>query len=72
MGVDWTQVIVFGVPAYIAAIFAGVASIISARTRRDVATSNGHTVGELVEQTHALATENADAIATINGTTEED
>lgn len=72
MGVDWTQVIVFGVPAYIAAIFAGVASIISSLNRRNSKTSNGHTLGELVEQTHALATENADAIATINGTTEEE
>ena len=57
MGINWTEVIVFGVPAYIAAVFGGVAAIMSARNNRSLRTTNGHEIGELVEATHAAVNE---------------
>lgn len=70
--IDWTQVIVFGIPAYIAAIFAGIASIIAARNGRAIKTSNGRTIGELVEDAHAISTSNAAALDTLNAQPQED
>ncbi len=71
MTVDWTQVLVVGVPAYIAALFAGVAMVIGAMNRRNLKTSNGASIAEAVEATHVLATANAETLDTINKATQE-
>ncbi len=68
MGVDWTQVLVVGVPAYIAAIFAGIAMLLGRQNRHSLQTSNGKTIAESVEATHVLATANAAALDTITET----
>lgn len=70
MDVNWTAVLLYGVPSYIAALGAAAAAIISARNQRKLKTSNGTTVGQSVEKTHALATDNAatlDALAKAQG-----
>lgn len=52
--IDWTAVLVYGVPAYIAAIFAGIAAVRTSANGRKLQTSNGHTIGEMVESTHKM------------------
>lgn len=54
-GVNWTEVLVVGIPAWIAAVFAGLASLRAAKNGHALKTSNGHTIGEVVERTHDLA-----------------
>lgn len=58
--IDWTAVLVFGVPAYIAAIFAGIAALRAAKLDRKLQTSNGATVGQMVEQTRTIVERSAD------------
>ncbi len=65
-GVDWTQVLLYGVPAYIAALGGATAAIITALNRRSLKTANGKTIGEQVEATHTAvmaAEERADPLA---------
>lgn len=59
--VNWTAVLIYGVPAYIAAIFAGIAALRSGANGRALKTSNGATVGQMVEQAHAVAEDAAAA-----------
>lgn len=66
MGVDWTQFLVFGVPAYIAALGGAVAAILASLNRRNLKTSNGASIATTVEQTHALVAATADALGTVN------
>lgn len=54
---NWTQVLVYGVPAWIAAVFAGLASLRAVRNGKQLRTRNGSTIGEMVERTHELAVE---------------
>lgn len=62
MGLDWTQVVVIGVPAYIAALGGAAAAIISSLNRRNLRTSNGHSIAETVEHTHEIAVATATAV----------
>lgn len=60
--IDWNGFIEVGIPLWIAAIGSAAATIISSLNRRNSKTSNGHTLGEMVEQTHAIATASAAAL----------
>jgi hypothetical protein len=71
MTVDWTQVLVVGVPAYIAATFAGIAVVLGSLNRRNLKTSNGGSIADAVEQTHAIATANAATLGKIDEATKE-
>lgn len=62
-----TQVLVVGVPAYIAAMGAAVAAIMGALNRRHLQTPSGDTIGQVVERTHDLASVNAAALALSGG-----
>ena len=66
--VDWTGVLIYGVPAYIAALGGAVAAVLGQLNRRNLKTSNGKTIAEHVEDTHALATENSDKLDAISDT----
>lgn len=54
-GVDWTQVLVIGVPAYIAAFGGAIAAVIAALNRRNLKTPSGDSIGAVMERTHDLA-----------------
>lgn len=53
--VDWTAVLIYGMPSYIAAIFAGIAALRSAQNGRKLQTSNGSTIGQMVERQGVIA-----------------
>jgi hypothetical protein len=65
MGVDWTGVIEVGVPAWIAATGAAIAAVLGALNRRNTQTTNGQSLAQSVEATHAIATENAASLTTL-------
>ena len=48
--IDWTQVLILGVPAYIAALGGAVAAIIAAKNRRDIRTPSGTPLGHVVDR----------------------
>lgn len=52
--IDWTTVLVVGVPAYIAAVAAPLAALYGARLKRDVKTPSGDTLGAVAERTHDI------------------
>lgn len=56
-----TQVLVYGVPAWIGAVFAGVAMLRAGANARQLRTSNGSTLAQTVEHTHELVVEQAPA-----------
>lgn len=64
-----TDVLVVGVPAYIAAIGAAVAAIISALNRSTLKTPSGNNIGHVVERTHDLAAVSLAAIIGQDGPT---
>jgi hypothetical protein len=64
--IDWTQVLVFGIPAWIGALGGAAAAILGKLNRSNLHMSNGDSLAEGVEQTHAIATANAATLATIN------
>ena len=66
-GINWTDVLVVGVPAWIAAIGAAVAAVITALNRRSLRTSNGKTIAAHVEETHAAVTESVAELHELNG-----
>lgn len=68
MTVDWTQVLIVGVPAYIAALGAALAVVIGALNRRALKTPSGDHIGHVVERTHDLAAVNAAALGTTSRT----
>ena len=68
-GVDWTQVLVLGVPAWIAAIGGARAAILTAQNRRSLHTSNGQSIAQAVESTHEIVTANTATLDTINDNT---
>lgn len=68
--VDWTQVLIVGVPAYIAALFAGVATLLVARTHRALQTPSGDAIGHVVERTHETSIANNMLLRQANGETE--
>ena len=70
MGVDWNGLLEVGVPLWIAAIGSAAATIISSLNRRNSKTSNGHTLGELVEEAHGIAKDNAEKLDKLNAPTE--
>ena len=49
MSVNWTAVLVVGVPAYIGAVGGAVAAIIAALNRRALKTPSGPSIGSMVE-----------------------
>lgn len=65
--VNWTEVLIVGVPGYIAAIFAGIATIVSASARRSLQTPSGDRIGEVAERTHDLAAVGVAAVTGTNG-----
>jgi hypothetical protein len=68
MAINWTDVLLYGVPAYIAAFGGAIAAVIGARNGRKLNTTNGHTVGELVEDAHKIAKANADKLDAVKVT----
>ena len=60
--IDWTAVLVYGLPTWIAAMGGAIAAVVSALNRRNSKTPNGHTLGQLVEEAHGIAQANADKI----------
>lgn len=67
--VDWTQVLIVGVPAYIAAIFAGIATLMATRVHGQVKTPSGKTIGEVAEYAHDTAIANNMLLSKQNGPT---
>ena len=65
--VNWTQVLVVGVPAYIAALFAGIATLIGVLNRQAIKTPSGDSIGALAERTHDLAAVGVAAVTQTNG-----
>lgn len=63
--VDWMQVLIVGVPAYIAALGGAVAAVIGTLNRRALQTPSGDPIGHVVERGHDLA---AVAVAAATGT----
>jgi hypothetical protein len=51
--IDWNNVLLYGVPAYIAAVGGAVAAIISSLNRQSLKTANGRTLAQTVEETKA-------------------
>jgi hypothetical protein len=49
--VDWTAVLVLGIPGYIAAAGGVIAAVKSTQNRRNLHTGNGESIGALVQQT---------------------
>lgn len=66
--IDWNAVILYGVPAWIAACGGAVAAILGAKNQRKITTSNGKTIAQAVEDTHAIVTDNAEKIETMTHT----
>jgi hypothetical protein len=52
--IDWTNVIVVGVPSILSALFAGVAMMIAASNRRQLQTPSGDRIGAVAERTHDI------------------
>lgn len=71
VSVDWTQVLIVGVPAYIAALGACVATIISALNRRSLRTPSGDPIGHVVERGHEASVANNLLLRAMNGETKE-
>jgi hypothetical protein len=69
MTVNWTDVLLYGVPAYIAALGSGAAAVITSLNRRELRTSNGQTIAQHVEETHAVVEEAAGKLDTITDNT---
>lgn len=68
--IDWNALLVYGVPAYIAALGSAIAAILASMNRRNLKTSNGTTIAQAVEKTHAIVKEGAvtlDALAQVQG-----
>lgn len=65
--VDWTQVLIVGVPAYIAAFGAAVAAVVGALNRRALQTPSGDPIGAVAERTHDLAAVSVAAATGTNG-----
>lgn len=65
--VDWTQVLIVGVPAYIAALGAAIAAVIAAINHRNMKTPSGDSIGTVVERTHDLSAVTTAAATGISG-----
>lgn len=68
--VDWTQVLIVGVPAYISAIFAGIATLVAVRVHTQVQTPSGKPLGEVAEYAHDTAIANNMLLSAANGDTQ--
>lgn len=53
--INWTEVLISGVPAMIAAIGSAIAVVIGAANRRNLKTPSGDSIGSVVERAHDLA-----------------
>lgn len=66
--IDWNGVLLYGIPAYIAALGSAIAAVMASRNGRKLNTTNGRTIGEHVEATHEAVTESVAALNELNGT----
>lgn len=62
--VNWTTVLVYGVPAYIAAFAGVIAAIRGTQNRNAIQTPSGDSIGHVAERTHDLTAVNAAALST--------
>jgi hypothetical protein len=69
MTINWTDVLLYGVPAYIAALGSAVAAVLGQINRRNLRTSNGATIAQHVEATHEVVTEGAETLNEIKDNT---
>lgn len=65
--INWTQVLITGVPAIIAAIGSAIAVVIGAANRRNLKTPSGDPIGQVVERTHDLSAVSVAATTGIDG-----
>lgn len=65
--VNWTEVLIVGVPAYIAAVGGAIAAVIAALNRRNLKTPSGDAIGTVVERTHDLSAVSVAAATGISG-----
>lgn len=65
--IDLTQVLILGVPAYIAALGGAIAAVISAKNHRAMKTPSGDPIGQVVERTHDLSAVSVAATTGIDG-----
>lgn len=65
--VNWTQILIVGVPAYIAALGGAVAAVVGAMNRRALQTPSGDSIGAVAERTHDLAAVGVAAVTGTNG-----
>ena len=68
LAVDWNGFLIYGIPAYIAAIGGAIAAVLGQLNRRNLKTSNGKTIAEHVEATHEAVTENTGKLDAISDT----
>lgn len=67
--VNWTQVLIVGVPAYIAAFGAAIAAILGAKNRNSLATPSGRSIGKQVESALHTGIANNMLLSVTNGPT---
>lgn len=65
-----TQVLVVGVPAYIGAIFAGIAMLRGGQNRAALKTPSGDTLGVVAERAHDTGIANNLLLRNLNGDTQ--
>lgn len=65
--VNWTEVLVVGVPAMIAALGSALAAILAAMNRRSLRTPSGDSIGHVVERTHDIGAVTVSAVTGANG-----
>lgn len=63
------DVLLYGVPAYIAALGGAAAAVISALNKRELRTPSGPSIGEQVERSHLTAIANNMLLSRKNGPT---
>ena len=64
---DLTQVLIVGIPAYIAALGGAIAAVIASLNRRSIRTPSGDSIGHVVERTHDLSAVSTAAVTGANG-----
>lgn len=65
--VNWTEVLISGVPAIIAAIGSAIAVVIGAANRKNLKTPSGDPIGTVVERAHDLSAVTVAATTGIDG-----
>lgn len=65
------DVLIYGVPAYIAALGGAAAAVISALSKRELRTPSGPSIGRQVEAAHVTAIANNKFLANMHGKSKE-